>query len=322
MTLSVVIATYNGEKFLREQLDSVLAQTLMPDEIIVSDDGSMDGTWAILEEYWKRYPKLFRLYKNEGKKGAHENFKQAFQYVTCDLVAPCDQDDIWMPEKLARSVASLDAETTMVFCKEEMLKENGSEESLHHAMPILRKCILGDVIPGHLIVCKREELEVYRIAPEITFDWGMTLYAAIHQTGKEIDYVGCIWRRHANVVTTEFSDHKNKILKVEQISKWKKLCRSIRMMRRGVRSEVVARRMDSLGRILEYYQRIQESHVVRNIEKQTAGALICACWQYAAIVCKEKEFKEASIRTKIGKMAHAFCYPAMWWYDYHKHDSL
>lgn len=322
MTISIVLATYNGEKYLREQIDSVLAQTLMPDEIIVSDDGSTDGTWDILEEYKNRNPSLFHLYHNVGRHGPHANFKWAFQYVTGDVVVPCDQDDIWLPEKLERCAAAMAYDVSFVFCQEMILHEDGNKGMIYHKMPLLRTCIFGEVIPGHLIMCRREVLEVFNIAPEITYDWGMTLYAAIHRTGKEIDYVGCIWRRHANVVTTEFSDHKNKILKVEQISKWKKLCRSIRMMRRGVRSEVVARRMDSLGRILEYYQRIQESHVVRNIEKQTAGALICACWQYAAIVCKEKEFKEANIRTKIGKMAHAFCYPAMWWYDYHKHDSL
>ena len=61
MTISIVLATYNGEKYLREQIDSVLAQTLMPDEIIVSDDGSTDGTWDILEEYKNRNPSLFHL---------------------------------------------------------------------------------------------------------------------------------------------------------------------------------------------------------------------------------------------------------------------
>ena len=82
MTLSVVIATYNGEAFIREQLDSVLSQTLQPDEIIVSDDYSIDNTWSILEEYQKQYPTLFKLLKNESNPGPHSNFIYAFQHAT------------------------------------------------------------------------------------------------------------------------------------------------------------------------------------------------------------------------------------------------
>lgn len=320
MTISVVIATYNGEKFLREQIDSVLAQTLMPNEIIVSDDGSMDGTWAILEEYQKRYPKLFRLYKNEGEHGPHENFKQAFQYVTCDLVAPCDQDDIWMPEKLERCLAVMDEKTSLVFCQEKMRNEDGTAWDMPHAMPILRRCIFGDVIPGHLIVCRKEALDVYEIAPEITYDWGMTLSAAIHASGKRIDYVGCVWRRHENVVTSQYSAHNTTT--IEKISKWKKLWRSIRMLRQGVHSDVVARRMNSLGNILRHYHKEKEATIAFNMEKQTPQSLLNACRSYMQIMMHEQAFKDASIKQKIGMMAYAYCYPTIWWYNYHTHKSL
>lgn len=223
MTVSVVIATYNGEKYIREQLDSVLAQTLKPDEIIVSDDFSTDRTWEILEDYKLEFPSLFHLYRNKGKHGPHSNFKYAFQFVTCDIVAPCDQDDIWMPEKLERSVAALTDETSLVFCQEKIRHENGKEDIMLHTMPLLYQCIFGEVIPGHLIVCKREVLDVYKLNTEITFDMGMVLYAASKHSGVGIDYIGCIWRRHEHVVTSEFSNHKT--LFVDKISKWEKLHR-------------------------------------------------------------------------------------------------
>ena len=65
MKTSVALCTYNGEKFLREQLDSILNQTKAVDEIVVCDDGSTDSTLQILEEYYQKNPDIFRIFKNE-----------------------------------------------------------------------------------------------------------------------------------------------------------------------------------------------------------------------------------------------------------------
>ena len=334
MTVSVVIATYNGERYLSEQIDSVLAQTLNPDEIIVSDDGSTDGTWKILEEYKAKYPKLFRLYHNEGEHGAHNNFKYAFQFVTCDLVAPCDQDDIWMPEKLERSVAALQEGISLVFCQEKIRHENGEEKSLPHMMPTLYQSIFYNDIFGHLMVCRREVLELFAVAPEMTYDWGMALYAAIDNSGIGIDYEGCVWRRHVGVVTSFFSD-KNPV-KLEQISKWKKWWRALRMTAKGSKSEVIARRMHSIYTIMEW-RRI-EGAVLRGtkvydmlsacidvatcIEQQTPKSIWHASFVYVNIIRHQDDFKHCTLCEKIGKVFYAFCYPAMYWYDYHEYDSL
>lgn len=321
MTISVVIATFNGEKFIREQLDSILAQTLMPNEIIVSDDDSTDRTWEILEEYKRKYPSLFLLFRNLGEHGPHHNLKFAFQFVNCDLVAPCDQDDIWMPEMLEQSVDALNDGVSLVFCQEMIRHENGEEEKLLHAMPDLYQCIFGRVIPGHLIVCKREVLDVYELHTEITFDMGMVLYAAANHSGVGIDYMGCIWRRHEYVVTSEFSNHKT--LYVERISKWKKLYRTLRMMRQGKRSEVIARRKHSRHTIIVHFNggRIEQL-ITQYMEQQTPKSLMKACYAHMRIVQCQDAFTKASLRTKIGASLYAFCYPAIYWYDYHIHNSL
>lgn len=321
MTISVVIATYNGEKFIREQLDSVLAQTLKPDEIIVSDDFSTDRTWEILEDYKLKFPSLFHLYRNKGKHGPHNNFKYAFQFVTCDIVAPCDQDDIWMPEKLERSVAALTEGVSLVFCQEIVRYEKGTESIMLHTMPLLYQCIFGKVIAGHLIVCKREVLDVYKLNTEITFDMGMVLYAASKQSGIGIDYIGCIWRRHEHVVTSAFSDHK--ILYVEKISKWKKLHQTLRMLRRGVRSEVIAKRMNSMHTIIKHFNGGREELLLSQyMGMQTPMSILKACFGHMRIVQHQDTFRKASLHTKIGMSLYSFCYPAIYWYDYHIHDSL
>jgi glycosyltransferase involved in cell wall biosynthesis len=102
--LSVVLCTYNGEAFLAAQLDSLLAQTRLPDEIVVSDDASTDGTWDMLQAFARRAARLgvaVRASRHERNRGFVQNFSEALQHAGGDLVFLCDQDDEWLPEKIA-----------------------------------------------------------------------------------------------------------------------------------------------------------------------------------------------------------------------------
>ena len=96
--VSIAIATYNGARFLCEQLDSLYSQTVQPDEIIVSDDCSNDGTVDILEEYHRT--KGLKYVVNEHNLGFNKNFENALKNTTGDYIMICDQDDIWMPNKV------------------------------------------------------------------------------------------------------------------------------------------------------------------------------------------------------------------------------
>lgn len=97
--ISVAMAVYNGEKFLKEQLDSILNQTRPADEIVIVDDGSTDGSWTVLEDYARRYNQ-FRLYKNEENLGYKKNFQKALSLCHGDITFLCDQDDKWAPDKV------------------------------------------------------------------------------------------------------------------------------------------------------------------------------------------------------------------------------
>lgn len=105
MTISIAIATYNGERFLRQQLDSLYSQTRLPDEVVVSDDASTDGTQAILQEYADRYG--LRWSVNEGRHGVNPNFFRAISLCQGDYIQICDQDDIWYPTKLERHLTEM-----------------------------------------------------------------------------------------------------------------------------------------------------------------------------------------------------------------------
>lgn len=98
--ISIALATYNGEEFLREQLDSVLNQTFQDFEIIVCDDCSTDHTLAILEEYKKRDARI-TVYQNDYNLGYIKNFEKAIRYCNGEYIALCDQDDRWVPEHLS-----------------------------------------------------------------------------------------------------------------------------------------------------------------------------------------------------------------------------
>ena len=104
MTKSVALCTYNGNKFLKEQLDSILAQNLPVDEIVICDDGSTDGTLLILKDYKNKFPELFHVIVNPENLGYVKNFEKALSLCTSDLIFLCDQDDIWHKDKVGHIV--------------------------------------------------------------------------------------------------------------------------------------------------------------------------------------------------------------------------
>ncbi len=96
----VALCTYNGEKFLSEQLDSILHQSEKVDEIVVCDDQSTDNTWKILENYQKKYPEIIQIHRNNQNLGYVKNFEKAILLCNGDLIFLADQDDFWFPEKV------------------------------------------------------------------------------------------------------------------------------------------------------------------------------------------------------------------------------
>ncbi|WP_407401955.1 glycosyltransferase family 2 protein [Chryseobacterium sp.] len=104
MKISVALCTYNGEKYLKDQLDSILQQTCDVDEIVVCDDGSSDKTIAILQGYFNNYPLIFKIHKNEINLRSVKNFEKAITLCTGDIIFLSDQDDVWEQNKVETMV--------------------------------------------------------------------------------------------------------------------------------------------------------------------------------------------------------------------------
>jgi len=99
--VSIAMATFNGERFLREQLDSFTRQLRLPDELVVCDDQSADGTVAIVEEFALTSPFPVHIHRNSQRLGYSWNFEGAISRTSGDLIFISDQDDVWFPEKIA-----------------------------------------------------------------------------------------------------------------------------------------------------------------------------------------------------------------------------
>jgi len=108
-TISIAMCTYNGEQFLKEQIESFLNQSRLPDQLVICDDGSTDATRSCLKEFARTSPFPVELRFNTRTLGVTRNFEQALILCTGDYVALCDQDDRWHPAKLQRLAELLDA---------------------------------------------------------------------------------------------------------------------------------------------------------------------------------------------------------------------
>ena len=108
-TVSIALCTFNGGEFLVEQLGSILAQHSLPDEIVLSDDGSTDGTIGLLEAFRDRAAVAgipTTVLRKDAPAGVTANFARAIAACTGDLVILCDQDDVWLPERISRARAA------------------------------------------------------------------------------------------------------------------------------------------------------------------------------------------------------------------------
>lgn len=103
--VSVCVATYNGGQYIKEQIDSILKQLSYCDELIVSDDGSIDSTVSILESF---QDSRIKIYHNNIRHGVVGNFENALRQVKGDYVFLSDQDDIWLPGKIEQCVNALE----------------------------------------------------------------------------------------------------------------------------------------------------------------------------------------------------------------------
>lgn len=132
-----MLCTYNGARFLDAQWCSLLAQVRLPDEIIVRDDGSTDGTVALLETLRKRAETRgvrVDVQRNTRNLGYVENFSSALQVASGDVLFLCDQDDVWHPDKLATQLAAFERRPALLLLSSDARRVDASGRNLDHSL--------------------------------------------------------------------------------------------------------------------------------------------------------------------------------------------
>lgn len=138
--IAVAMCTYNGAEYIVEQLETMAAQTLLPAQIVVSDDGSTDGTIALLKQAWERLqirtPELTHIelivLVNAAPRGVTKNFEQAISATTKKWIVLADQDDIWFPSRLEIEAQKLSTGAGFVFGDAELINDTG--ETIGHTL--------------------------------------------------------------------------------------------------------------------------------------------------------------------------------------------
>lgn len=208
--ISVCIATYNGEKYIKEQLDSILPQLSDDDEIIISDDGSSDSTIEIVENYDHRI-KIIRHKKQHERfilDYSTHNFENALNYAKGDFIFLSDQDDVWLPNKVKEMVCDLKKGFWLSMCdckvcnEEKEILEQSYFKANGTSINIL-KLIVCPRIVGCCMAIRKELLGIALPFPKtkVGHDLWLLLLAAYIGKAHKLDIPLHLYRRHGNTVT-------------------------------------------------------------------------------------------------------------------------
>jgi glycosyltransferase involved in cell wall biosynthesis len=202
VSISVAMCTYNGERFLRDQLESIENQTRRPYELIICDDKSSDRTIEIIEGFARNASFPVRLYRNAENLGHRKNFEQAISLCRGELIALCDQDDIWYQHKLERQAGILldDLSIGGVFSDgdllhaEEATPSRGLWESIRFGIRKQRRMhnggaakvlLQGNVVTGMTLMFRRNLRDALLPIPhgwihDAWLAWMLTLHSTLH----------------------------------------------------------------------------------------------------------------------------------------------
>jgi glycosyltransferase involved in cell wall biosynthesis len=200
--ISVVLATYNGSQFVSEQLDSIFSQTYPNIEVVVVDDCSTDDTRKVLEEYSSRHSNM-RLFINDVNIGFIKNFEKGMLLASGDFIAPSDQDDIWLPQKLTRLMDAR-GNAPIVYCNSELIDENG--KSLNKKMSDFKRLVtfdtclnyvIGGSASGHALLIERKIIhQAVPLTEIVTHDYWIGFVGLLNGPLKYLDECLVLYRQH------------------------------------------------------------------------------------------------------------------------------
>ncbi|PSV05547.1 glycosyltransferase family 2 protein [Photobacterium kishitanii] len=222
---SVVLCTYNGSFYIKEQIYSILNQTVKPKEIYIFDDGSNDDTIKIIKKIDSEIKIKIKI--NKKNLGYAKNFDSGIKSISAEVIALCDQDDFWLPNKAELILNEMDYNTEMVFSdaylvdeKLNMLEKKLSELGHIKKVPTFNNQICKDfIVTGATVFINRDfVLSIPELPENIPHDAWYSICSAIKRKIKYINKPLILYRQHSNNLigikeTTSISS-KKKVLQV------------------------------------------------------------------------------------------------------------
>ena len=181
--ISIAMATYNGARFLDEQLRSLAGQNLLPIELVVADDGSSDDTLAQVRAFAAHAPFPVVIVEGEGRLGYRLNFRRAAQHCSGDIIAFCDQDDIWRQDKLSVMARCFDDPKVLLAYHNATVFNGDQTRPLHRAAEEYRSLAEQPLSPfkavNGLLQLFRADLRKYDHLWDLSVDhvWGKEVLA-------------------------------------------------------------------------------------------------------------------------------------------------
>ncbi|MGF1924764.1 MAG: glycosyltransferase [Bacteroidia bacterium] len=232
ISISIAMCTYNGIKYIDEQLETIIQQDYPILEIVVVDDCSSDHTVEKIEEWAQKHPGLFKIFINDSNLGFDKNFEKAIALCSGDLIAIADQDDIWMKDKLSSLVGLFSDPKVMLAHGASITLKNGR---LHHFSGQLRryqlfegndsrKLFLLNQLSGHNIIFRKSMLNHALPIPDfMPYDWWLALSATAQGEIKAVRKYLVHHRKHGDNAFFSKKRKKNPLTLLERLLLFKRL---------------------------------------------------------------------------------------------------
>jgi hypothetical protein len=208
--VDILMASYNGEKYIAEQIESILSQSYKDWKLIITDDCSNDNTFKIAKEYAEKYPDKIKVFQNAENSGnAGNNFFNMIKKSNADVIMTCDQDDIWLDDKIEITVRAFEnvSEPMLVHTDLKIVDENGNvlKESMinaQHILPLRNKpnqLIVQNTVTGCVMALNKELADIIKVPQgQPVHDWYIAVIASLFGKIKYINKATILYRQHSD----------------------------------------------------------------------------------------------------------------------------
>lgn len=215
--IDILVACYNGENFLKQQLDSLINQTYQDFNIILRDDGSKDSSLKILKQFKADYPDKVTLIEGNPTKSAKNNFFELMKYAKSEYIMFCDQDDVWLENKVEITLSKMkDTENAYgkdvpVLCHTDLSVADKDLNITHNSFfkmqkfdiskTSLNRALVQNIVTGCTVMINRALLNIAKGTNSndvIMHDWWLFLIASAFGRVEAINSPTILYRQHEN----------------------------------------------------------------------------------------------------------------------------